>query len=89
MSVLNKIGNDSWKRPVQQEVERYPEQLSLHLNNTIDATPEEFEEWREKDFFSKGAFDPLLLFVVVPTIIQLSAFFFMLAVFVVNDSFLK
>ena len=54
MSVLNKIGNDSWKRPVQQEVERYPEQLSLHLNNTIDATPEEFEEWREKDFFSKG-----------------------------------
>tara|TARA_B100000900_G_scaffold413641_1_gene438128 strand:+ start:2752 stop:3027 length:276 start_codon:yes stop_codon:yes gene_type:complete len=89
MSVLKKVGNDPYKRPVAERVQRYPEQLSLHLHNTVDATPEEWKEWRETDFFSKGNFDPLLLFVVIPTIIQVSAFFFMLAVFVINGSFLE
>ena len=86
MSVLKTIGNDPWKRKTEVRVERYPEQLSLHLHNTTDATPEEFQEWREKDFFSKGDFDPLLAFVVIPTVIQVSAFFFMLAVFAFNDN---
>tara|TARA_Y100001937_G_C7006108_1_gene278758 strand:- start:494 stop:781 length:288 start_codon:yes stop_codon:yes gene_type:complete len=86
MSVLKQIGNDPYKRKIVREVERYPEQLSLHLHNTTDATPEEFQEWREKDFFSKGDFDPLLAFVVIPTVIQVSAFFFMLAVFAFNDN---
>lgn len=86
MSVLKQIGDDPYKRKTVRVVERYPEQLSLQLHNTTDATPEEFQEWREKDFFSKGDFDPLLAFVVIPTVIQLSAFFFMLAIFQLNDN---
>jgi len=63
---------------------RYPQQLQLQLNKTTDATPEEFEKWREEDFFSKGDFDPLLLFVVIPTIIQLSCVFAMGAVMMLS-----
>ena len=44
MSVLKQIGDDPYKRKTVREVERYPEQLSLHLHNTTDATPEEFHE---------------------------------------------
>lgn len=63
-----------------------PTQLELLLNKPADSTPEEYEEWRENDYFSKGDFDPLFLFVVIPTIIQVLMFGFMLAVFALNDS---
>ena len=85
---MNKMGNDSWKRPRMERVERYPEQLSLHFHNTVDCTPEEQQKWFEEDFFMKGDFDPLVLFVVIPTIIQLTVFFGMLGVFVINGQFL-
>ena len=62
------------------------QQLELLLNKPADATPQEYEEWRSSDYFSKGDFDPLVAFVVIPTIIQLFAFGFMLAVFAFNDS---
>ncbi len=65
---------------------KYYTQLELLLNKTADATPQEVEDWRSSDYFSKGDFDPLVLFVVIPTIIQLFAFGFMLAVFSFNDS---
>ena len=64
----------------------YEQQLELLLNKTADATPQEFEKWRSSDYFSKGDFDPLVLFVVITTIVQLFAFGFMLAVFAFNDS---
>ena len=35
-----------------------------------NATPEEQQEWFETDFFMKGDFDVMKLFVVVPAIIQ-------------------
>jgi|TARA_B110000444_G_C18820534_1_gene587489 hypothetical protein len=34
------------------------------------ATPEEFDKWRDTDYFSKMDFDPMLLCVVIPAIIQ-------------------
>lgn len=64
---------------------RYENQLELPLNKTRDATPQEVQEWREDDFFSKGDFDPLLLFVVIPTVIQLVMVGFMLSIFVLNE----
>ena len=35
-----------------------------------NATPEEQQEWFETDFFMKGDFDVMMLFVVVPAVIQ-------------------
>ena len=35
-----------------------------------DATPQEQAEWFEEDFFMKGDFDVMKLFVVVPAVIQ-------------------
>ena len=35
-----------------------------------NATPEEQQEWFETDFFMKGDFDVMKLFVVVPAVIQ-------------------
>jgi hypothetical protein len=64
---------------------RYENQLELPLNKTRDATPQEVQEWREDDFFSKGDFDPLLLFVVIPTVIQLVMVGLMLGIFVLNE----
>jgi hypothetical protein len=48
-------------------------QLELLLNKPRDATPAEVDSWRQTDYFSKGDFDPLILFVVVPTLIQIGA----------------
>ena len=36
-----------------------------------NATPEEQQEWFEEDFFMKGDFDVMKLFVVVPAVIQI------------------
>ena len=65
---------------------RYENQLELPLNKTRDATPQEVQEWREDDYFSKGDFDPLLLFVVIPSVIQLVMVGLMLGIFVLNDN---
>ena len=37
-----------------------------------NATPEEIDEWMEKDYFIGMHFDPMQLFVVIPTLIQVS-----------------
>tara|TARA_Y100001937_G_scaffold8111_1_gene10170 strand:+ start:3628 stop:3876 length:249 start_codon:yes stop_codon:yes gene_type:complete len=79
------MSTDSWKRPVDPDTERYPEQLSLHLHTTRDATPEEFEQWRKDDYWNRGEYDPLLMFVVIPTIVQISMLFLMFTVILLND----
>ena len=38
-----------------------------------DATPEEFEAWRKTDYWNRGDYDPMVMFVVIPAIIQLLA----------------
>ena len=37
-----------------------------------DATDKELKEWRETDFMSSMNFNPLVMFVVIPTIVQAS-----------------
>ena len=50
-----------------------------------DATPEEFEAWRKTDYWNKMDFDPLVMFVVIPTVIQLLAVGMMGAVMYINS----
>ena len=45
-----------------------------------EATPNEQAEWFETDFFMKGDFDVMKMFVVIPAIIQIVVFGMMLAV---------
>jgi|TARA_R110001606_G_scaffold393738_1_gene563963 hypothetical protein len=52
--------------------------------NYIEATPEQQQEWFEQDFFMKGDFDVMKLFVVVPAVIQIVVFGMMLAVMYLN-----
>ena len=55
------------------------------MKNYTEATPEEIHEWQNGgDFFMTGKFDVLKLFVVVPTVIQITMFAFMLGVFAFN-----
>lgn len=49
-----------------------------------NATPEEQQKWFEQDFFMKGDFDVMKLFVVVPAVIQIVVFGMMLAVMYLN-----
>ena len=86
------VGHDSWKRPVYQEVssirsDRIEQQLELNLDKPRAATPDEVQQWQNGgDFYMPGNFEPLKLFVVLPTIVQLLAIGFMLSVFILNDS---
>ena len=41
--------SDAWKRKDYQKQERYPQQIEIQLNKTVDATEKEFEEWQEKE----------------------------------------
>lgn len=50
-----------------------------------DATPEEQAEWFETDFFMKGDFDVMKVFVVIPAVIQVVVFGMMLAVMLFNS----
>ena len=49
------------------------------------ATPEEIKKWQETDYWMKMDFDPLVMFVVIPTIIQLMALGFMFCVMAINN----
>ena len=50
-----------------------------------DATPGEQAEWFKTDYFMKGDFSAMQLFVVIPAVIQIVVFFSMLAVFKLNS----
>jgi hypothetical protein len=55
------------------------------VKNYTEATPEEIYEWQNGgDFFMTGKFDVLKLFVVIPTVIQITMFGLMLVVFAFN-----
>ena len=64
---------------------RIPQQLELPLNQTREATPLEYLKWREEDYWNKMDFDPLVMFVVIPSIVQISALGFMLLSFWINS----
>jgi|TARA_R100000084_G_C4499038_1_gene77390 hypothetical protein len=50
-----------------------------------DATPEEVEAWRQEDYWNRGDYDPMVMFVVIPAIIQLLAMAGMAAVMFLNS----
>ena len=41
--------SDPWKRKEENKENRYPQQLEIQLNKTVDATDEEWDEWQEKE----------------------------------------
>ena len=63
----------------------YEQQLELNLNKTRAATPDEVKQWQNGgDFFMTGKFDAMKLFVVFPTIIQLTMLGLMFLIFAFN-----
>ena len=41
--------SDPWKRKEEYKENRYPHQLEIQLNKTVEATDEEWDEWQEKE----------------------------------------
>ena len=50
-----------------------------------EATASQVKEWHETDYWMKMDFNPLVMFVVIPTIIQLMALGFMFGVMAINN----
>ena len=49
------------------------------ITNVKEATSEEMNEWLENDYFMAMKFDPLVLLVAIPGLIQVVVLGFMLA----------
>ena len=56
----------------------------MATKNYTEATPEDIKNWEDTDYFRKGDFDVMKLFVAIPTLIQISAILFMFAIFYLN-----
>ena len=62
------MSKDSWGRPKQSVYDLTSlKQGELLIRNELpkEATPEEFQQWMEDDFFMAGKFDPMQMFVVL------------------------
>ena len=57
------------------------------ITNVQEATAEETREWLENDYFMAMKFDPLVLFVVIPAVIQIVVMAFMLVSMHMNGIF--
>ena len=70
---------DPWKRDISKKQQRYPQQLEIQLNKTVDATSEQWKEWQEKelDWWAKIQ----LPFVAFMAFVQLFMFGSMLMAF--------
>ena len=80
-----------WKRQLPSAVDDaanvmsgYEQQLELHFTPR-DATPEEAQEWQEKELAWWG--DRQLMFVTIAVIIQMSALAFMGAIMLFNQAY--
>jgi len=71
--------SDPWKREDYHKQNRIPQQTQLQLNKTVDATPEEFDEWYETEL--KWWADIQIPLVAVMAFIQLFVFGGMLMAF--------
>ena len=60
--------SDPWKREEVQREGKYEQQLELQLNTIQDATPEEVEEWLEKELLPLG--EKQLPFIAMMAMIQ-------------------
>ena len=56
-------------------------------NNVREATPEEAIEWNNNDYFIGMKFDPLVMFVVIPAVIQVVVLAFMLTSMLITGIF--
>ena len=59
----------------------------LLITDIKEATSEEMHDWLENDYFMAMKFDPLVLFVVIPAVIQVVVLGFMLASMYINGLF--
>lgn len=57
------------------------------IKDIREATPEEAKAWHNEDYWMKMDFNPLVMFVVIPAIIQLFAVGFMFSVMYMNSFF--
>ena len=57
------------------------------ITNVQEATAEETREWLENDYFMAMKFDPLVLFVVIPAVIQIVVMAFLLVSMYMNGIF--
>mgnify|MGYP001202923729 FL=1 len=48
------------------------------------ADQDTFEDWRNEDYMNKMEFSPLVMFVVIPTIVQAACLLFMGAAMLLN-----
>lgn len=55
------------------------------MKDYSNATPEQVKQWHEEDYWMKMDYNPLVMFVVIPTIIQIMALAFMFGVMAIND----
>ena len=81
---------DSWKREIEPEVNmasEYITQLSLQLNKTADATPEQFDEWQENELAPWA--ERQLPIVGIMAVIQLMMLGFMASVMFITNLVLK
>ena len=65
----------------------YQQQLELPLNRTTEATPEQMEAWRKEDYWNRGEYSPMQMFVVIPALIQVFMLALMGGVMLLNDYF--
>lgn len=56
----------------------------MATKNYTEATPEDIKNWENTDYFRKGDFSVMKLFVAIPTLIQISALLAMFAIFYLN-----
>ena len=66
---------------------RYEQQLELQLNKTVDATPEQFEEWQKTEL--KWWADRQFPIVWIACFVQLSALGFMALIMTINGYYFK
>ena len=57
------------------------------ITNVQEVTVKETREWLANDYFMAMIFDPLVLFVVIPAVIQIVVMAFMLVSMYVNGIF--
>ncbi len=56
--------------------------------NYEEATPEQVEEWHKQDYWMRMDFNPMIMFVLIPAIIQITCLAFMASVmFVAGNIF--
>jgi len=55
------------------------------MKDYSNATPEQVKQWHEEDYWMKMDYNPLVMFVVIPTTIQVMALAFMFGVMAIND----